>query len=340
MSTVHPPLRLRPILVPRVWGGDRIVREVHDELADDAGPDPIGESWEISDVGDDPALHSVVEGGPYDGRTLRSLIESDPAGFLGTALHRQSVHDPGEPARLPLLFKILDSSQPLSVQVHPPEAWVRAHETHHAPKTEAWLILDAAEGAWIVHGLDGIDYPTYLDRAEAGQGGEGLRRIEVSRGDLVYLPSGTVHAMGPGLLLAEIQQTSDSTFRLYDWDRVGLDGAPRTLHLDEARPIEPPPLEPCPYPAQGERDGWQIRLADPAAPFAILETRRSEPTPLPVSPERFGILSILSGLATVGGQELPAGSALFVPASCDPTDLQPHGEEPLWAMWMEPVASS
>ncbi|MCA8959406.1 MAG: class I mannose-6-phosphate isomerase [Planctomycetes bacterium] len=333
----HEPLRLHPILVPRVWGGSRILRDLHPELADSAGGEPIGESWEVSDVGDDPALHSRVASGPAAGETLRSLLEREPSALLGTRVHRD-----GGPPRLPLLFKFLDAALPLSVQVHPSDALIeRLGLRGHAGKTEAWVILDSADDSWIVYGLD-VEYREYLERARTGRGAEGLTRVHVRRGDLVYLPSGTVHAIGPGLLLAEIQQTSDSTFRLYDWDRPGLDGKPRQLHLDEAAPIVPPPLEPCPYPAPGPAvRGWRARLNDPDSPFEIYEVRTAEP--LSLAPpgwragERFAIFCLLAGRAEIAGSEpWGRGTVVFVPATSSPIELRPLTGDELWGLWMSP----
>ncbi len=332
---VNSPIRLQPILVPRVWGGDRIVKEIHPSLRSSAGDLPIGESWEVSDVGDDPAYHSRVVDGPAAGETLRSLIEHDPPAMLGDKVHRE-----GEAARLPLLFKFLDAKAPLSVQVHPSDELVARAGLHgEAGKTEAWFILDSDPDAWIVHGLEGVEYQEYLALARGGRGSEGLRRVTLDKGDLVYLPSGTVHAIGPGLLLAEIQQSSDSTYRLYDWDRLGLDGQPRTLHLDEAALVEPPELLSCPYPGGPTVDSWTDRLPDTAAPFTIDEVRSSDPVSLASIPGYFSIFCLLSGLASIelggGPVEINAGDVFFVPAGCAGVRLIPR-DSAIHGLWMSP----
>lgn len=326
------PHRLAPIPVERVWGGERLLRDLHPDLASPESGAPIGETWGVSDVGDDPKLHSRVIGGPADGWTLRELLTAAPGEMLGT---------PGAPPRLPLLYKFIDARQNLSVQVHPPDELVAARGIDGAGKTEAWLIIDADPGATIIYGFeDGVTYADYLTHARAGDGRFGLREYEVHAGDLIYLPSGTVHAIGAGILLAEIQQSSDTTYRIYDWDRLGLDGQPRTLHLDEASWIEPPsPLPPCPYhPPDADVltvDGaFHRRLR--AEPFELWEWSRAEPrtVTLPESAS-FGIFSVLAGSARwetdTGHVETRAGDSGLVPAAAGPVRVTPtRGAHLLW----------
>jgi len=328
-------VRLQPILVPRVWGGGRIVEEIHPDLAGTCGGQPIGESWEVSDVGEDPAFHSRIIDGPGEGDTLRTWIEHDPVAMLGDRVFRD-----GAPPRLPLLFKFLDARAPLSVQVHPSDELVaRAGLVGEAGKTEAWFILAADPNSWIVHGLEGVEYQEYLAWARDGRGASGLRRVELVAGDLAYLPSGTVHAIGPGYLLAEIQQSSDSTYRLHDWDRVGLDGQPRQLHLDEASRVEPPELLPCPYPVGSANGPWTDRLPAARAPFEIRELIADRPTTLPQASGRFSIFFLMSGLAQVDGghsvRSMSAGDVVFVPAATRDTRLVPADGE-IRGLWMAP----
>ena len=326
------PLRLAPIPVTRVWGGERLLQELHPDL--DATP-PIGETWEVSDVGDDPALHSRVSSGPRAGRTLRELIHEDRQALLGCAV---------EAANLPLLYKYIDARDALSVQVHPADELVAELGLPGYGKSEAWVIIDAAPGGEIIYGLEpGLTLHDYIERARAGRGVEGLRRTTVERGDIVHLPAGVLHAIGAGILLAEIQQSSDITYRLYDWERLGLDGKPRQLHLDEARRVVPPErLPPCPLlePEVGS-EPFRKRISGP--PFSLAELRgEASEVALPhVTGERFAILSHLEGTATLssdaGEESLGTGDVMFIPAACGPCCYT--CDECSWTLWMQPGGS-
>ncbi len=298
----------------------------------------MGESWEVSDVGDDSTLHSVVADGSDPPITLRELLREDPPGMLGESM---STRD-GE-VRLPLLFKYIDAREALSVQVHPTDDLAAKLRLDGGGKSEAWIVLDASPGATIIYGLeDGLSFAEYVKSAGAGRGAEGLRRVPVRRGDIIYLPAGTLHAIGAGVLLAEIQQSSDHTFRLYDWDRLGLDGRPRRLHLEEARLVSPPhPLPPCPLPAGKLRGLFTSRLE--GAPFTLEELRSdARMVPWPDTRQRFAIFSLLEGralLETGLGEKLPLrpGDVLFVPAAVAAPCLL-YLESPVWGLWMQPAA--
>ncbi|MEE8141743.1 MAG: type I phosphomannose isomerase catalytic subunit [Planctomycetota bacterium] len=330
------PLRLSPIPVTRVWGGARIQEQLHPHIG---GTSPIGESWEVSDVGENPALHSVVREGPARGRTLRELLYEDAAAILGAeAVARLS----GEP-RLPLLLKYVDAQQPLSVQVHPSDELVAQLKLPDCGKCEAWVVMDAIPGAWIIYGLEpGRTFPEYLAQAREGRGAEGLHQVPVQRGDVIYLPAGTVHAIGAGVLLAEIQQSSDHTFRIYDWDRVGLDGLPRQIHLEQAAHICPPePAPPCPLPVPDNyTEGFCSRLE--SAPFSLSELHSKESSiSFPEAAGRFAIFALLEGSAVVEpgfGAELPLrrGDVLFFPAAVE-TPCRIRSAEEIWGLWMQPA---
>ena len=332
------PFLLDPIPVPRVWGGDQLLETIHPSLAaplDDSGaPLPVGETWEISDVGEDPALHSVIRTGPWQGQTLRALFREFPREVLGAA-GGGLAPDP----ELPLLFKYIDAGTDLSVQVHPSDELLAARGEPGRGKTEAWVILDAAPGARLIVGFDeGWDLERYRESARAGDGRSGLREVTVSRGDVVFLPAGLVHAIGGGIQLAEIQQSSDITWRLYDWDRVGLDGAPRTLHLEECAGVEAPdPIPACPL--EGGSAPGRHRAID--GTHFRLELLRGDAAELPLErrSDRFGILALLEGDGVVlsgAGGELPLTpySTAFVPAAA--SSLTWRSDGPIWALWMEP----
>lgn len=215
------PHRTRPRLVERPWGGERLASLLGLERAPGA---PVGEAWL---AGPD----SVVADGPARGATLESLANRFGAPFVGTAPAARY----GD--RLPLLLKLLDAAEPLSVQVHPDDAYALREEaaSGHLGKDEAWLILAAEPGASVLWGWErAVSAEEVRRSAPGGDLLSLLRHLPVAPGDVVVNEAGVVHAVGAGVLLFEIQQASDLTYRLYDHGRVGADGRPRTLHLDRA----------------------------------------------------------------------------------------------------------
>ena len=218
--SVHP-LIFEPILVPKIWGGRR--------LADCFGKplpigEQIGESWELADL---PAAESVVREGPCKGRSLNALVREWGADLLGSAAPVAG--------RFPLLVKFLDANDDLSVQVHPTRAIAEAEPDAHL-KNEAWYVLAAERGGAIYYGLEaGVTREQFVAALERGEVAPLLRRVPVKPGDCYYLPSGTVHALGAGVLVAEVQTPSDTTYRLFDWNRVDAStGKPRMLHIEQA----------------------------------------------------------------------------------------------------------
>ncbi len=213
------PLTFHPIFKERVWGGRNLERLYQKPLPPDV---PIGESWEISDR---PGDASVIANGPLAGKDLRWLMENHAAELLGASR--------AATARFPLLVKILDAREKLSLQVHPPPAI--AQKLGGEPKTELWYITDAAPGAEIFAGLKrGMTRAEFERKIADGSVADCFHRVPVQAGDVMFLPSGRVHALGAGIVLFEIQQNSDTTYRVFDWNRVGLDGRPRELHIPQS----------------------------------------------------------------------------------------------------------
>ncbi len=214
------PLIFEPVLKRIRWGGTRLGSMLGKPL----GPESdYAESWEIADHGTD---QSRVAEGPYRGMPLNHLVQRDGEELLG----RQNGID-----QFPLLIKYLDAQDWLSLQVHPNDAQARKFDPHENGKTEAWVVIDAAEDSRICAGLKpGVTAAHVRDAVQAGCVEECLHLIGVQPGDCVFVPAGTVHALGPGILLAEVQQQSNLTFRLHDWGRLGTDGKPRSLHLNES----------------------------------------------------------------------------------------------------------
>ena len=212
-------LRFEPIYQERVWGGQTLATAFGRALP--AGR-AIGESWEIVDR---PEAQSIVPDGPYSGHTLRQLIES----------HGRDVMGPQWPAGrpFPILVKWLDCRERLSLQVHPPAD--QAPALGGEPKTENWFIAGAAPGAALIVGLrPGVTRAQFERALASGMLETCVNRFPVAAGDSILVRSGTVHAIDAGNLILEIQQNSDTTYRVYDWGRTGLDHQPRPLHLREA----------------------------------------------------------------------------------------------------------
>ncbi|MBM4017674.1 MAG: class I mannose-6-phosphate isomerase [Planctomycetes bacterium] len=223
-------MKMEPVLVERIWGGRRLAELFGKPLAPGVR---VGESWELSDH---PHGRSRVADGPLAGRTLREVLERHGPAVLGPeGLAR------GWGERFGLLIKFIDAADRLSVQVHPDDACAAALAPGERGKTECWVVVRAEPGAWLIHGLvPGVTREALaaaIAERPAGKAGrleELLARRPVRAGDFIWVPAGTVHAIGPGLVLAEIQQSSDLTYRVFDWNRRGEDGAPRSLHVREA----------------------------------------------------------------------------------------------------------
>ncbi|HEU5397581.1 MAG TPA: type I phosphomannose isomerase catalytic subunit, partial [Verrucomicrobiae bacterium] len=214
------PFTFHPIFKERIWGGRELEKIYGKKLPPNQS---IGESWEISDR---PGDESVVANGPFAGKSLRRLMEQFPREILGDARPAANQH-------FPLLCKILDAREKLSLQVHPPAA--RAAELKGEPKTEMWFIADAAPGAELFVGLKrGVSRAEFEKKISDGTVADCFHRVPVRAGDTMFLPSGRVHAIGAGLVIFEIQQNSDTTYRVFDWNRVGLDGKPRELHVGQS----------------------------------------------------------------------------------------------------------
>jgi mannose-6-phosphate isomerase len=213
------PIVFEPLYMQRVWGGRELERQYSRELPDGA---PYGESWEIVDR---ESEQSVVAGGPWAGKTLHEL-------WVG---HREEVFGVDLPAsaRFPLLIKVLDARDDLSIQVHPPAHL--AAGLGGEPKTEMWYIAGADPGAKLYVGLKkDVTRGDFEKAIKQGGLADCVHAMEPKAGESIFIPSGRLHAIGAGFLIHEIQQNSDTTYRVFDWNRLGLDGKPRELHVEES----------------------------------------------------------------------------------------------------------
>ncbi len=311
------PLRFRPIMRRLIWGGRRLGTVLQKPIGNESD---YAESWEISDYRDQV---SVVEDGNLAGTTIRDLLHTREAELLGSALWPCD--------QFPLLVKFIDAHQNLSVQVHPDDEQGRRLAGDNG-KTETWVIVDAEPGSAIYAGLQqGVGPQDLTEAIRSGQVEHLLHRIEPRPGDCILIEAGTVHAIGAGVLLAEIQEMSDATFRIDDWGRVGPDGKPRQLHLRaalESINFQRGPVNPIgaliePIAGNGRRE----RLSS-SAYFALERLDVTQPTPVGRD-DRFTILMGLDGRCDIrkGGESTPLefGQTVLLPAALGPCEIVPTG---------------
>ena len=215
--------KFKPILKTVVWGGDKIAPFKGIET----DQEQIGESWELSGV---KGHESVIDGGPWDGKTVTELCEARKEWLLGARVYARTGTE------FPLLIKFIDAREDLSIQVHPDDKLAYARHDGSKGKTEMWYVVGASEGAHLMSGLSHRITPEeYVSRVSEGTITDVLCNYPVAPGDVFFIPAGRIHAIGAGCFVAEIQQTSDITYRIYDYGRPGLDGKPRELHTELAK---------------------------------------------------------------------------------------------------------
>ncbi len=290
------PLAFTPLFMERVWGG-RALEAFGKPLPEGA---VIGESWEVVDR---PEAQSVLASGPLAGTDLHTLWSGpDRERIFGARAH-------GAGDRFPILVKLLDARDTLSVQVHPPTH--RAEELGGEPKNELWYLAGATEDAHLFAGLrSGVTRESFSAALEAGEDvSEMLHRLPVAAGDALFIPSGRVHAIGAGCLIVEIQQNSDTTYRVFDFDRPGLDGAIRELHVPQSlTSIDFEDVEPALRPPG---DG----VVESNAFFAVTRlTLSDEPIDVTV-PGECALVAVLCGEASCGSERFGPGAFFLVPAN-------------------------
>ncbi|GAB6138550.1 type I phosphomannose isomerase catalytic subunit [Halanaerobaculum tunisiense] len=303
------PLKFEPVYKEKIWGGSALATEFGRDLSSDS----IGESWEV-------AAHkngsSQITNGEFAGQELMEVIEQAGVKILGEEAQAEDYQ------KFPLLIKLLDANDKLSVQVHPDNEYAARQEEGELGKTEMWYVLTAEEGAKLVYGIQPtVTREKFAADIEAGELEGDLVEVEVEAGDVLFIPTGTVHAIEEGILLAEIQQNSDTTYRVYDWDRVGQDGTSRELHIDSALDViefgNTPP---------SKVEGLEIEEAGVtremlvACPYFITETLDIDDSyQTSAQGDRFYVLMGLEGESNIvyqdGNISLTAGETVLIPAS-------------------------
>jgi mannose-6-phosphate isomerase len=313
------PFVFRPIFKDRIWGGRELERLYGKKIP--AGR--IGEAWEISDR---PGDASVIANGPLAGKDLRWLMENHAAEILGGA-------KPAAENRFPLLCKILDAREKLSLQVHPPAS--KAKELKGEPKTEMWFIADAAPDASLYVGLkNGVTRAEFEKKISDGSVTDCFHRIPVKAGDTMFLPSGCVHAIGDGLVIFEIQQNSDTTYRVFDWNRVGLDGKPRELHVAQSlASIDFNDFEPKLVGSKylsGANFKFRHLVQDPL--FEVQEIVFENAGAMTLAGQYLRIVAVVKGSATVADgtsgvvAELKSGDFCLVPACLKNVEIKAQSQ--------------
>lgn len=306
MSQLYP-LRFEPVFRRYIWGGTRL----HTELGKPIGRGTCAESWEIVDHGVDQVRCAF---GSLQGSTLHEIVAAHGDELFGPT-HRYD--------SFPLLLKFLDAQTNLSVQVHPNDVQAAQIVPPDLGKTEAWVVLDAPPGSLIYAGLKaGVTREQFAKAVTAGDCLDLVHRFEPCVGDCVFIPAGTVHALGAGLMICEIQQASDTTYRLFDWNRPGSDSKPRPLHIDQGLEVINFNSGPI-TPVHASNEALEQRLVD-CDKFVMTRRRLSGASSLPLQ-RKFHLLAVLEGSFTISGdpsgRALTRGEVALLPASLEKVRL-------------------
>ena len=297
--SIQSPVKLTPAFKDYLWGGVRLKSEFNKNC----DLDRVAESWELSAHKDG---QSVVADGAYKGLTLSEYVTAIGKDALGTASAKYDY--------FPLLIKLIDAKGDLSVQVHPSDAYALEHEGEYG-KTEMWYVLDCDEGAALYYGFTrDVTREEYENAIKEGKLTDILNRVDVKRGDVFFIPAGTVHAIGAGILICEIQQNSNTTYRVYDYNRRDKNGNLRPLHVEKALAVsdlrKSPALPEIP-------DGADVLLAE-CGYFEVRRLRFDGEGAVTATAESFTALTVTEGEGTLvydGGElDFAKGDTLFVPA--------------------------
>lgn len=313
------PFLLKPSAKDYLWGGSRL----NDEFAKEIELSPLAETWECSTHPDGP---SIVASGPYQGMTLTEVLKAHPE-FLGT--------HPQTKGELPILIKFIDAKKDLSVQVHPTDAYAMENENGQLGKTEMWYVLDAGKDASLIYGLKKTIKETVIREAiEKGTVERYLQKVPIKKDDVFFIEAGTIHAIGAGALIAEIQESSNLTYRLYDYDRIDKNGKKRELHVEKALAVanlkgmsEPKqPLRVLKYRA-GVASELLCRCKYFEVYRMIVNTERRQTVHYRADSVSFRVLLCVNGCGSIRFEDetldIYKGDCLFVPA--DSVVLAIHG---------------
>lgn len=306
------PIKLKPAFKDYLWGGTRL----RDDFGKDCDFDKIAESWELSCHKDG---NSVVADGEFAGLTLAQYIEKEGKSVLGTNCERFE--------NFPILIKLIDAKDNLSVQVHPNNEYAQRVEGEYG-KTEMWYVVDCDEGASLLYGFKhNITKEEFRERIENNTLLEVTNSVPVKKGDVFFIEAGTLHAIGKGILIAEIQQNSNTTYRIYDYGRVGADGKPRQLHIDKAVDVTNLcPAKPYPQSEPVDMGGWTKKRLAKCEYFTVDVINVDTSAALEADKSSFVNILVLDGgcvLSSEGNDavELKKGDSVFIPAGLGKFEL-------------------
>ena len=306
------PIKLKPAFKDYLWGGTRL----RDNFGKDCDFDKIAESWELSCHKDG---NSVVADGEFAGLTLAQYIEKEGKSVLGTNCEKFE--------NFPILIKLIDAKDNLSVQVHPNNEYAQRVEGEYG-KTEMWYVVDCDEGASLLYGFKhNITKEEFRERIENNTLLEVTNSVPVKKGDVFFIEAGTLHAIGKGILIAEIQQNSNTTYRIYDYGRVGADGKPRQLHIDKAVDVTNLcPAKPYPQSEPVDMGGWTKKRLAKCEYFTVDVINVDTSAALEADKSSFVNILVLDGgcvLSSEGNDavELKKGDSVFIPAGLGKFEL-------------------
>ncbi len=295
-------LKLKPVFKDYIWGGTKL----RDEYGFESNLEKLAEGWMLSCHKDG---ENIIDNGDFSGKSLTEIVKSYPE-FLGEIGKKFEY--------FPILIKLIDAKNDLSVQVHPDNDYAMRVE-HEYGKTECWYILDCDEDAELIYGFNkSITSEEFKEKIADNTFLETVNKVKVKKGDLFFIEAGTLHAIGKGILLAEIQQNSNTTYRVYDYGRLGADGKPRELHVEKAIDVTnctPPTRSTNP---EGEliiSDGYSTQLLTKCDLFNVEKVSVDTSYTAVADEKSFVSVLVTDGTSTIDGLEIKKGDSLFIPAN-------------------------
>lgn len=308
-------LKLSPVFKDYIWGGTRL----RDDFKMETDIDPVAEGWMLACHKDGM---NTIDGGEYDKKTLKEVIDTEGSEkILGENSKKFDY--------FPVLIKIIDAKNNLSIQVHPDDEYAKRVE-HEFGKTEIWYVLDADDDAQLIYGFKNkISKEDFRKAIENNTLPEILNSVKVKKGDLFFIEAGTVHAIGKGTLIAEIQQNSNSTYRVYDYGRLGKDGKPRELHIDKAVDVtvtKPPKYGTKPQGEPENISGGKKQLLTKCDLFTVYRYDCESEITLNADNSSFNHILIIDGCGKINSREFKKGDSFFVPAGFGEYKIEGNAE--------------
>ena len=295
-------LKLNPVFKDYLWGGTKL----RDEYGFESDLTKLAEGWMLSCHKDG---ENTIENGEFTGKTLTEVVKTNPD-FLGENGKKFEY--------FPILIKLIDAKNDLSVQVHPDNEYAMRVEKEYG-KTECWYILDCDEGAELIYGFNReISSEEFKEKITDNTFLETVNKVKVKKGDLFFIEAGTLHAIGSGILLAEIQQNSNTTYRVYDYGRVGADGKPRELHVEKAIDVTncvPPTRSTDPEGELFEYDNYSTQLLTECDLFSVKKVSVKDFFDGVADEKSFVSVLVTDGVGTIDGIDIRKGDSLFIPAN-------------------------